>query len=344
MKIDNPIQQAVQLLQQGKLVAFPTETVYGLGADAKNPTALASIFRAKGRPIDHPLIVHLAEISQLDYWVINITPAAAALARAFWPGPLTLIFKKTPPVLDMISGGQDTVGIRIPNHPIANKLLKNFGGGLAAPSANRFGRISPTTADAVQEELGESVDLVLDGGQCEGGIESTIVDVSSDVPILLRPGMIPKVQIESILQYSIQSFEKYSTQNFLQSDICHPQKNHQKHVPRVSGSHESHYAPETKTYLIETKQIPQFIETIKADQLPMAFLLIKTKLLPRDQIECITMSTDPRQYAYTLYANLRKLDKKHYKQIVIESVPAMNEEWDAVRDRLSRASLGHVVC
>jgi L-threonylcarbamoyladenylate synthase len=322
MTLQKDIQLAVELLKQGRLVAFPTETVYGLGADAKNPEALAGIFRAKGRPMDHPLIVHVASISQLAEWVSEVPPSAYVLAEAFWPGPLTMIFKKASPVLDRITGGQDTIGIRMPNHPIAQMLLKEFGSGLAAPSANRFGRISPTTADAVREELGSSVDLVLDGGQCEVGVESTIIDVSGANPVILRPGILSKMQIESVLQQSIE--------------------NHQKNIPRVSGSHESHYAPVTKTYLIETKNIPQVIENIQPDQLPMAFLLVKTKFLPRDQVDCIAMSTDPRQYAHDLYSTLRELDKKNYKQIVIESVPAMNGDWDAIRDRLNRASLGFV--
>jgi L-threonylcarbamoyladenylate synthase len=371
--LQDDIQQAVHLLKKGGLVAFPTETVYGLGADAKNPEALAKIFRVKGRPIDHPLIVHVAEMSQLVDWVIEVPPVARALAVAFWPGPLTLIFKKAPQVLDMISGGQETIGIRIPHHPITKRLLKEFGGGLAAPSANRFGRISPTTAEAVREELGTSIDLVLDGGQCEVGVESTIIDVSGETPAILRPGILSKTQIESVLQQSIgnhpfntvvesalqqsiknhpsntaveptlqQSIKNHQFNTAVRSALQQSIENHPGNTPRVSGSHESHYAPETNTYLIETKSIPQFVENMTSDQLPMAFLLIKTKLLPRDHVDCIAMSTDPRQYAHDLYSTLRELDKKNYKQIVIESVPAANVEWDAIRDRLSRASLGFV--
>jgi L-threonylcarbamoyladenylate synthase len=320
MTLQADIQKAVQLLKRGKLVAFPTETVYGLGADAKNPEALAKIFHAKGRPIDHPLIVHLADSVQLTDWVRDVSPIGLTLAEAFWPGPLTLIFKKAPHVLDIITGGQDTIGIRMPNHPIAKRLLKEFGTGLAAPSANRFGRISPTTALAVQEELQSSVDLVLDGGQCDVGVESTIIDVSGENPVILRPGIISKAQIESVLEQPIQK--------------------QQQNSPRVSGSHTSHYAPLTKTYLIETKNIPSFIDNLKPEDLPMAFLLIKTKFLPREQVDCIAMSTDPKIYAHDLYSTLRELDKKHYKQIIIESVPAMNGDWDAIRDRLSKASLG----
>lgn len=315
--MQSDIQQAVAILRKGGLVAFPTETVYGLGADAKNPDALAKIFHAKGRPVDHPLIVHISDISQLSDWVSEIPPVAYALANHFWPGPLTMIFKKAPHVLDIITGGQDTIGVRIPNHPIATALLKNFGSGLAAPSANRFGRISPTTAAAVREELNEAVDLVLDGGPCEVGVESTIIDVNAKAPVILRPGMLSKTQIEDVIQASI-------TTNTL-------------NAPRVSGSHESHYAPTTKTILIDPKNIPTFLENINKDQLPMAFVTAKTKLLPRNQIDCIAMSTNPIQYAHDLYSTLRELDKKNYKQIVIEEVP-QGSEWDAIRDRLQRAS------
>lgn len=311
------IKQAVKILQQGGLVAFPTETVYGLGADAKNPAALLKIFQAKGRPADHPLIVHIADKSQLMEWAQEVSPAANALIEAFWPGPLTLIFKKAPLVLDIITGGQDTVGIRMPRHPVAETLLQNFGSGLAAPSANRFGRISPTTADAVREELGATVDLVLDGGQCAVGVESTIIDVSTEIPVILRPGMVTKAEIEAVLQQSILT--------------------EQKNSPRVSGSHESHYAPKTKTHLVDAKNIPQFLGAMTPEQLPIAFVLVKTKFLPREGVDCIAMSTDPKQYAHDLYSTLRELDKKNYQQIIIESVP-VNGDWDAIRDRLSRAS------
>jgi L-threonylcarbamoyladenylate synthase len=315
--LQNDIKQAVKILQQGGLVAFPTETVYGLGADAKNPAALAKIFQAKGRPMDHPLIVHLANQSQLTEWAREIPSVAYALIEAFWPGPLTLIFKKAAHVLDMITGGQDTVGIRMPSHPLAKILLESFGSGLAAPSANRFGRISPTTADAVREELGAAVDLVLDGGQCVVGVESTIIDVSAETPVILRPGMLTRAEIEVVLQQSVLT--------------------NQKNSPRVSGSHDSHYAPKTKTVLVDTKTIPQFLAAISPEQLPMAFVLVKTKFLPREGVDCVSMSTDPKDYAHDLYATLRELDKKNYQQIVIESVP-VSDEWDAIRDRLGRAT------
>ena len=179
---DAAIDQAVDLLRQGRLVAFPTETVYGLGADASNPDAVLRIFLAKGRPVDHPLIVHIPNVASLDAWALSVPESAQQLAAHFWPGPLALILKKRPKVPLEVTGGQDTVGLRIPDHPIALRLLQAFGGGIAAPSANRFCRISPTHARHVQEELGDAVDMILDGGACQVGVESTIVDLSGSQP------------------------------------------------------------------------------------------------------------------------------------------------------------------
>jgi L-threonylcarbamoyladenylate synthase len=193
------IERAVALLRRGELVAFPTETVYGLGADAANPAAVARIFAAKGRPADHPLIVHLPAAEHLARWARDIPAEAEKLAAAFWPGPLTLILKRQPQVPNAVTGGQDTVGLRVPSHPLALELLRAFEGGIAAPSANRFGRISPTTAAHVREELGERVPLVLDGGACPVGIESTILDLSRGVPVLLRPGAIGPADIARVL-------------------------------------------------------------------------------------------------------------------------------------------------
>ncbi|MER2553218.1 MAG: L-threonylcarbamoyladenylate synthase, partial [Thauera sp.] len=193
------IAEAAALLRAGDLVGMPTETVYGLAADALNPDAVNKIFAAKGRPADHPLIVHLPSVEHLPRWAAAIPKDVIALARAFWPGPLTLILRRTPEVPDEVTGGQDTVGVRVPSHPVALALLRVFDGGLAAPSANRFGRISPTTAAHVYEELGERVALILDGGACEVGIESTILDFSRDVPEILRPGAIGPEDIARVI-------------------------------------------------------------------------------------------------------------------------------------------------
>ncbi len=306
------LDNAVAILKQGGLVAIPTETVYGLGADATNPAALQKIFSAKKRPEHHPLIVHLGDIAWLSHWARDISEDALKLAEAFWPGPLTLILKKAPHVSDIITGGQDTIGLRIPEHLIALELLKKFGNGIAAPSANRFGRISPTTANAVYEELGDAVDLILDGGPCKVGVESTIVDVSGDEPVILRPGMISSDQIENVLQ------KKLST----------PKKN----APRVSGSLDSHYAPETKVILMEQAEIFSFAEGKNS-----VAVLTRTPEMFNDNYCVTSMPEKAEQYAQNLYQALRELDKKKFSCILVENVPDQSE-WQAIRDRLKRAS------
>jgi L-threonylcarbamoyladenylate synthase len=310
----NSIIKAINILHHGGLVAIPTETVYGLAADAKNVEAVKKIFQAKGRPSDHPVIVHIGDISQLSDWAVNISDDAMKLAKHFWPGPLTLILQKKPGVSDVITGGQNTIGIRIPNHAVTLELLKQFGGGVAAPSANRFGRISPTTAEAVREELGDKVDLILDGGACDVGVESIIVDVSTDDVKILRPGMISAAEIESILQ----------------KKLSYPQKN----FPRVSGSHETHYAPLTKTFLIDSEKLVEFLE--KENDFPVA-VVTRQKMKSSENIFVIEMSNDVKPFSHDLYQTLRDLDKKQFKKIIIESVPG-SVEWDAVRDRLRKAS------
>lgn len=316
MSIQNNIKKAAAILHQGGLVAIPTETVYGLGADARNPDALQKIFAAKGRPTDHPLIVHLAEIEQLSEWAVDISDSAWLLAEHFWPGPLTLILKKASGVLDIVTGNQDTIGLRIPNHPVARQLLQVFGGGVAAPSANRFGRISPTTAEAVREELGDAVDIILDGGACEVGVESTIVDVTSDEPVILRPGMISAKQIANVLKKPLVS--------------------QKKNAPRVSGSMESHYAPSTKTCLVNADELSDFLQNVKNTDLRIA-LLSRANLVVPENIELVLMPENPHAYAHDLYQVLRDLDKKNFSKIVIEAVP-QDVAWDAIRDRLGRAS------
>jgi L-threonylcarbamoyladenylate synthase len=311
------IDKAVAALRAGELVGMPTETVYGLAADAGNPLALQRIFAAKGRPTDHPLIVHLADVAQLSAWAREIPEAALALAAAFWPGPLTLILKKRPEVLDLITGQQDTVGLRVPNHPVAQAVLKAFGSGVAAPSANRFGRISPTTALAVQEELGAVVEIVLDGGQCDVGVESTIVDVTGDMPVILRPGMITAAQIEKVLQRMVAA-EKVN-------------------APRVSGSLESHYAPETQTILVRPEDLQAFFGAAAHDDLSRVLLSYSHAGIHPSGVEVIEMPDNVKAYAHDLYRVLRDVDKRNFRQIVIEVVPDA-PEWDAVRDRLLRAS------
>ncbi len=227
------IERAAQFLKQGRLVAFPTETVYGLGADASNLEGVRRIFALKGRPANHPLIVHLQGVDELVHWARDIPFSVERLTSRFWPGPLTLVLKRATGVIDEVTGGQDTVGLRVPSHPVAQQLLQAFGGGIAAPSANRFGRVSPTTAQHVREDLGDAVDLILDGGACEVGIESTILDLSSGAPVLLRPGRIGAAEIETVIGAQV---ARASAQS-----------------PRAPGMLEAHYAPQLPLLLADRR-------------------------------------------------------------------------------------------
>jgi L-threonylcarbamoyladenylate synthase len=295
------ITKAVKLLHSGELVAFPTETVYGLGADATNPKAVKKIFKIKNRPLNHPVILHIYNLKQLKNCVEIIPDSAKKLIKQYWPGPLTLVFKANKNISKLITGGQDTVGIRMPSHPVARKLLKAFGKPIAAPSANRFGRISPTTAHAVKEELGNKIKLILDGGKCTVGIESTIIDVRSEPFKLLRPGIIKIKNINKI-------------------------KNKNSPRVRVSGNLKSHYAPETKLTLFSGKIKFGTAGVMAFKNKPKNFLGVWIKM-PRD----------PKLYARKLYATLRKLDAMKLARIYIQRVP-INSQWESIRDRLTRAS------
>ncbi|MBV9575463.1 MAG: threonylcarbamoyl-AMP synthase [Gammaproteobacteria bacterium] len=314
------LQQAVKILKQGGLVAFPTETVYGLGADACQEEAITKIFEAKKRPFDHPLIVHIADVSQLSAWAQEVPEMAFKLAQAFWPGPLTLILKKKPTVLSSLTAGQETVGLRIPAHPVAQALLQAFGGGIAAPSANQFTHVSPTTAQAVVEELGDRVDLILEGGTCEVGVESTILDLSRHQPIILRPGMITASALETALNMPILAAEQAETS------------------VRAPGRHHLHYAPRTKTILIKTENITAFLATLTAEDYPIALLSYHSfNVALTHPIHYVKMPSDALSFAHQLYHQLRLLDHQQFKSIVIENVPH-GEEWTAIRDRLRKAS------
>jgi L-threonylcarbamoyladenylate synthase len=305
---------AVELLKKGELVAFPTETVYGLGADASNPEAVKKIFAAKGRPVDHPVIVHLARRDMLETWAKDIPALAHSLAEAFWPGPMTLILKRSSHVPDVITGSQDTVGLRVPAHLVALALLEAFGGGIAAPSANRFGRISPTSAQHVNDELDAQVRLILDGGDCQVGLESTIVDVTSEKFRILRPGGVNLEDLADILGYVPEVVTKPTM--------------------RVSGTLESHYAPRTPAYL----QTPDKLETPGVNSgVNSGVLSLKPQPKGFDGV-WLTLPSDPKAYAYRLYAVLRELDDLGLESILIEHVPD-TPEWLAVRDRLSRATI-----
>jgi L-threonylcarbamoyladenylate synthase len=309
--IESSIQRAAEILRRGGLVAFPTETVYGLGADASSAEAMARLYAVKRRPVDHPVIVHFASHSDAFQWARDVPPAAHALAAKFWPGPLTLILKRSDKAKDFITGGQDNVGLRVPSHPVAHELLKAFKGGIAAPSANRFGLVSPTTAAHVLADLGTDVDLVLEGGASEVGIESTILDLSSGTPVLLRPGHISKQQLEEALGTKV--FEKdYSS-------------------PKHSGGLERHYAPRTPARLIPSYELDKEIARLKDKVAVLAFSR------PDERVEYwLRMPRDPNAYAQKLYGALRELDTAGCEEILIEAPPEV-PEWAAVHDRLRRA-------
>lgn len=317
------IPKAVAILKRGGLVAFPTETVYGLGADASNEFAVRRIFAAKNRPFHHPLIVHIPTVEDLHKWAVDIQPGVFKLAQAFWPGPLTMVLKRQPHVLDIVTGGQDTIGLRMPNHPVAQHLLQAAGIGLAAPSANQFTHISPTTAQAVYEELGDKVDLILDGGFCQVGLESTIIDMTSDLPAILRPGMISVEAINQVLGLEV---------------ICNS-----RNTQRAPGMHALHYAPTTNTMLIETKDILNTVNSLKAEDLPVAFLIRSDCAFPSSpHITRIQMPSEPSHFAQGLYHTLRKLDQEHYQSILIEAVPE-GVDWDGIRDRIFKATASRCI-
>jgi L-threonylcarbamoyladenylate synthase len=309
--VSEEVRRAAQILGRGGLVAFPTETVYGLGADASSAAAVARLYRVKGRPSDHPVIVHFASSDAAFGWAREVPDQAKHLAKRFWPGPLTLILKRSDKANDFITGGQDSVGIRVPSHPIAHELLKIFGNGVAAPSANRFGRVSPTTAAHVREDLGTDVDLVLEGGPSEVGIESTILDLSAGAPVLLRPGRVSSAELEAVLKTKIE--EKNS------SSLRH------------SGGLERHYAPRTPARLIPSYDLDKEIARLKDKVAVLAFSR------PDERVDYwLRMPRDPQAYARKLYGALRELDGAGCEEILVEAPPAA-PEWVAVRDRLLRA-------
>ncbi len=314
----NIIEQAVHLLQSGQLVAFPTETVYGLGADASNPAAVAKLYEAKGRPGNHPVIVHLSELSQLSVWASQIPDNAMRLAEKFWPGPLTLILPKAPHVLDAITGGQKSVGLRVPSHPLALDLLKAFGGGVVAPSANKFGRLSPTRAEDVRNEFQDQVAMVLDGGPCAVGIESTIVDLTGSQPMILRPGMIEQAEIESVI-----GAVRLAAQFVADESIT-----------RVPGGLPSHYAPTTPLKLVRADELRRITDNLPQGRVRIAVMAFSAAPL---EMDWIIANSDPHAFARDLYSNLRRLDKLKLDQIIVEAPPE-DSQWDGIRDRLVRAA------
>jgi L-threonylcarbamoyladenylate synthase len=318
------IEAAARALEAGSLVGLPTETVYGLGADAENPAAVAAIYAAKGRPQDHPVIVHVAPGASLDYWCADIPSEARQLAEAFWPGPLTMILKRAANIPDAVSGGQDTVGIRCPSHPVAIRLLHAFKGGkggVAAPSANKFGHVSPTTAQHVRDEFGDDprIAAVLDGGQSEVGIESTIVDLSrlsTHGPVLLRPGHISAEAIAAVID-----------QVPARPDAA---------APRASGTLESHYAPHTPVAMQDTATLAATLARLHGAGRKVA--LIHYSALPSTHAN-VQLPATPEGFAHALYAALRAMDGTGAELILVEA-PPQDGAWLGVNDRLRRAAHG----
>lgn len=308
--MNREVRRAARILRAGGLVAFPTETVYGLGADAANEKAVARLYAVKRRPADHPVIIHFAAAQAAFDWAREVPDAARKLAQKFWPGPLTLILKRSRQARDFITGAQDTVGLRVPSHPVAQELLRLFDGAIAAPSANRFGLVSPTTAAHVRDDLGKDVDLVLEGGASDVGIESTIVDLSGATPVLLRPGHISKAEIEALIGAV---GEKDATS------------------PRHSGGLVRHYAPRTPAKMVPTYALDKEISVFENRVAVLAFSR------PDERVDFwLRMPRDPHAYAQRLYAALRELDTAGCARILVEAPPDA-PEWDAVRDRLRRA-------
>jgi L-threonylcarbamoyladenylate synthase len=310
---------AAELLREGKLVAFPTETVYGLGADARNDDAVRHIFAVKGRPADHPVIVHVLDLAEAERWVSDMPDDARKLARAFWPGPLTLILPRAHDVSDVVTGGQSSVGLRAPSHPVARALLAAFRGGIAAPSANRFGHVSATTAGHVVDDLGDGVDLVLDAGASDVGIESTIVAFTTPSPMLLRPGAIGGDALAAVLGRSVGARET--------------------DAPRASGSLASHYAPRTPASLVASDALVAQLAQLDDRDERVAVLAWRTRPPQGFDGVWIEAPDDAAAYAHALYANLRALDAAKADSILIARVRDA-AEWNAIADRLARATSG----
>ncbi|MEV6019375.1 L-threonylcarbamoyladenylate synthase [Streptomyces sp. NPDC051997] len=312
------IDRAAGVLRAGGLVALPTETVYGLGANAEDPVAVARIFQVKGRPPSHPLIVHIAAADQLDDWVEEVPATARLLAERFWPGPLTLVLRRGRRVPLEATGGLETVAVRVPDHPVALALLSAFGGGVTAPSANRFGSVSPTTADHVRAELGDTVDFVLDGGSCQVGVESTIVDVTGEMPSILRPGGVTREDLEAVLG--------------------HPVTVPSTNGVRVPGQHPSHYAPRARVVLVEPEKVVAEAESAQEAGYQVGVFLppcFADAAVKAHAVVALPGSLDA--YAQGLYGFLRELDQQGC-DLIVASLPAEKGLGLAVANRLRRAA------
>jgi L-threonylcarbamoyladenylate synthase len=319
MATTDDIARAADVLRSGGLVSFPTETVYGLGANAEDRTAIARTFQVKGRPTSHPLIVHLGVGEPLDPWVSDVPTAARLLAERFWPGPLTLVLRRGSRVPLEATGGQETVALRVPNHPVAQALLAAFGGGVTAPSANRFGSVSPTTADDVRAELGGAVDVVLDGGPCSVGVESTIVDVTGAHPSILRPGGVTREDLEEALGSPVVVSATSSI--------------------RVSGQHPSHYAPRARVVLVEPDKIGAEADAAAARGHRVGVLLPAAAVGDAPAAAHVTLAVPATvdAYAQGLYGFLREFDRRDC-DLIIASLPPENGLGLAIANRLRRAA------
>ncbi|OKK22740.1 translation factor Sua5 [Streptomyces sp. CB00455] len=312
------IEKAAGVLRGGGLVALPTETVYGLGANAEDPAAVSRIFQVKGRPPSHPLIVHIAGAEQLEEWVQDVPTAARMLAEHFWPGPLTLVLRRGARVPLEATGGLETVAVRVPDHPVALALLSVFGGGVTAPSANRFGSVSPTTANDVRAELGDAVDFVLEGGPCEVGVESTIVDVTGEAPAILRPGGVTREDLEAVLGYP----------------LAVPSTSH----VRVPGQHPSHYAPRARVVLVEPEKVIAEAELASGlGHRVGVFLPASSADAPVKAHAVVAVPASPAAYARGLYGFLRELDQRGC-DLIVASLPAEEGLGLAIANRLRRAA------
>lgn len=309
-----PIDEAVALLRAGELIGLPTETVYGLAADAENPSAVRKIFSLKGRPADHPVIIHLADSARLVDWATEISDQAWQLAAAFWPGPMTLVLPKQPWVDGAITGGQQTVAIRVPRHPVAQQILLRFGGAVVAPSANRFGHVSPTQAQHVRDEFGADLPLVVEGGDCEVGLESTIINLVGS-PELLRPGSIGLEQIEVLLAKPV----SYSN----------------RMGQRAPGLLDKHYSPVTPAWLVASTEIEGKLLALRDDGKRVGLLTLRSYVDAAEVVELL--SEDPGEYGRHLYSALRRLDAANLDLILIEKPPEA-PAWLAVNDRINRAT------
>lgn len=316
MPVSTDLDDAVAVLRRGGLVAFPTETVYGLGADAMNVDALARLYRVKQRPASHPVIVHLPAPDVLDEWATDVPEPARDLARECWPGALTLVLRRAARVTDVVTGGRDTVGLRVPDQPLALAMLASFGGGVAAPSANRFGRVSPTTAADVTSDLDGDVDLVLDGGPCTVGLESTIVDCTGDTPAILRLGGVPRERVEVIVGGLVN----------LRTDgeVAAP------------GTLASHYAPSARVVVVESREVDVAAEQSLAAGERVGLLALSGTAEGPPGVIVLDAPTDADDYAHALYARLRDADRLGL-DVLLAVPPPASGIGAAVADRLTRA-------